>query len=124
MDGTSWRDLMRGACLLIHLCDNNSATGDVTGEGAESWPAEIFVAHATLEPSELQDLADLMPRLLEIKGQTSTPITFHLQVELGDGQELPPQELAEKVNVILSEVKEGFRLSNNSIDTQVTRPSI
>jgi hypothetical protein len=98
------------AAQAIKLKVTSGETGNGTGEGGEPWPAKLFVARAELGPSEIQDLADLMPRLLEIKARMSTPIKFHLQVELGDGQVMPSQELAEEINAVLCEIKEGFLL--------------
>jgi hypothetical protein len=92
------------AAQTFKLKVTSEATGEGVGEGGEPWPAKLFVARAELDPSEIQDLADAMPRLLEIKAKTSAPIKFHLQVELGDGQELPSQELAAEVNASSSSV--------------------
>ena len=72
---------------------------------------KIFgVADAQLEPSEIQDLGDAMPQLLEIKAKSNAPIRVRVRVEVGDGQDLPPQETAEQVNTVLKEVKEGFQV--------------
>jgi len=49
-----------------------------------------------------------MPKLLEIKAKSNLPITFHVRVELGDGQELPAEQIAAEVNSVLSEIKAGF----------------
>ncbi|MGQ4808530.1 hypothetical protein NKDENANG_01913 [Candidatus Entotheonellaceae bacterium PAL068K] len=93
----------------IKLKISSGATGDGVKEDRKEWLRKLFVAHAELEPSEIQDLADAMPRLLTIKAKASTPITFHLQVELGNGQELPSQELAAEFNAVLNEIKQGFQ---------------
>lgn len=60
---------------------------------------------ADLEPSELQDLADIVPRLLELKAKTNLPIQFRLTVRLGDGGEPPSAEAVAAVNEILKGVK-------------------
>jgi hypothetical protein len=94
----------------IKLKVPSGAAGEGVDEDGEKWPAKIFVARAELDPFEIQNLADIVPQLLELNAKTSVPITFHLRIELGDGQELPSQELAAQVNAILSEIKEGFQL--------------
>jgi hypothetical protein len=110
VDGAGMWPCAFHAAQTVKLQVTSEATGEGAGEGGEPWPAKLFVARAELDPSEIQDLADAMPRLLEIKAKTSAPIKFHLQVELGDGQELPSQELAVEVNAILNEIKVGFQL--------------
>jgi hypothetical protein len=110
MDGAGTWPCAFHAAQTVKLKVTSEATGESAGEGGEPWPAKLFVARAALAPSEIQDLADAMPRLLEIKAKTSAPITFHLQVELGDGQELPSQELVAEVNAILNVIKVGFQL--------------
>ena len=72
--------------------------------------ATLLVGSTELEPSEVMDLGDAMPRILEIKAKSNAPIRFHLRVEVGDGQELPAQEMADEVNAVLKEVKEGFQV--------------
>lgn len=68
------------------------------------------MAQAELEPSEVQDLADLIPQLLEIKNKFNMPLVLRVRVELGDGNTAPNSDSIASVNVILKEVKEGFEL--------------
>jgi hypothetical protein len=77
-----------------------------TGPGATN----VLIANAELEPSEVQDLGDIMPDLLKIRARTNTPIRFHVRVELGDGKTLPSQEAAEEINAILKKVKDEFQV--------------
>ena len=51
-----------------------------------------------------------MPRLLDIKAKTNVPVKFHVRVELGDGDDLPPQEVADEINELLDGLKDGFRV--------------
>ncbi len=76
-------------------------------EGGEPPPKKL-VASASLEPSEIQDLADAMPKLLDIKAKSKVPISFTVRIELGDGVELPAGEIAAQVNTVLEAIKEGF----------------
>ena len=48
-------------------------------------PAKCLIAHAELEPSEIQDLGEISPDLLELKARFGTPSKFRVQIELGDG---------------------------------------
>jgi len=42
----------------------------------------VVAANAELEPSQIQDLGDVMPKLLEVKAKSNTPIRFHIRIEL------------------------------------------
>jgi len=68
------------------------------------------VAVAELEPSQVQDLGDIMSKLLEVKTKSNTPIRFHIRIEMGDGKTMPSAEVAQKTNAILKSVKEGLHL--------------
>lgn len=78
-------------------------TGVVTG-------SKYRVAAAELEPSEIQDLGDIVPQLLEIKAKANVPIKFRVQIELGDGKEVPPDDVVMQVNKLLGELKDAFSL--------------
>jgi hypothetical protein len=73
-------------------------------------PTKCLVAHAELEPSEVQDLAEIIPNLLELKAKFNTPLKFRVQIELGDGKEKPSEETAKQINKLLKELKDGFAL--------------
>ena len=70
----------------------------------------MLVVSAELEPSEIQELGDIVPKLLEIKARTNTPIRFHVRIEMGDGKALPSSEVADEANSLLRGVKEGLEL--------------
>lgn len=84
-------------------------TGFDTGTGAGAAKKKL-VGVAAFEPSEIQDLGDVVPRLLELKAKSKVPIQFQVRIELGDGTDLPPPVLAEQLNRILATVKDGFRV--------------
>jgi hypothetical protein len=71
---------------------------------------KCLVAHAELEPSEIQDLADMIPSILEVKAKFNYPLKFWLQVEFGDGNEAPPKDAAAEINEVLKGLKDGFEL--------------
>ncbi len=69
-----------------------------------------LAADAELEPDQIQDLGDLMPKLLEIKAKANIPLRFHVRIELGDGKTKPTDDISKAINSILNNVKEGFDL--------------
>jgi hypothetical protein len=70
----------------------------------------VLVAAAGLEPSQIQDLGDVMPKLLEIKAKSNTLIRFHVRIEFGDTEAHPKEEAVSEVNQILRTIKEDFEL--------------
>ena len=82
--------------------------GGTTGTGGGA--SRVFVAAADLEPSQIQDLGDIVPKLLEIKSKSNTPIRFRISIEMGDGKIVPSPEVAKKVNALLKDIKDGLEL--------------
>lgn len=80
------------------------------GGGMRREVAKTLVAVADLEPAQVQDLGDIVPKLLEIKTKTNTPIRFQIRIEMGDGKTLPTTDASQKVNMILKGVKKTFQL--------------
>ena len=105
------------------------------GEGSQTWPCDypaaqsvilkeqdtpppppppppglILHAEADLEPSQIQDLGDIIPKLLDIKKKTGIPIRFRVSVEIGDGKTAPPENAKNEVNTLLKDVKEELKL--------------
>ncbi|MEI6149812.1 MAG: DUF499 domain-containing protein, partial [bacterium] len=74
-------------------------------------PTGVLVAVADLEPSQVQDLGDIVPKLLEIKTKSNIPIRFQIRIELGDGKTMPSAEVAQKANALLKGIKEGLQLT-------------
>jgi len=70
----------------------------------------VFLATSDVEPSELQDLGDIMPKLLEVKAKTRTPIRFHIKIELGDGKNLPSFDIVKQFNALLQKIKAALEL--------------
>jgi hypothetical protein len=80
------------------------------GFGGASPNSKRLVAQTELEPSEVQDLGDIVPQILEIKAKVNVPIKFRVQIELGDGKEAPPDDVVMQINKLLGEMKDAFRL--------------
>ncbi len=72
-------------------------------------PGLTLGAEADLEPSQIQDLGDIVPKLLEIK-KTGLPMRFRLRIEIGDGKTAPPENVVKEVNTLLKDVKEDLQL--------------
>jgi hypothetical protein len=68
------------------------------------------IGKSDLEPSEVQDLADVIPQLLELKNKYSTPIQFSIRIECGDGTQIPKPELVEEINKILHQINEDLKI--------------
>jgi hypothetical protein len=73
-------------------------------------PPKLLVASAYLDPAQIQDLGDRMNDLLTIKAKSKVPIQFHIRVELGDGQTLPPGGVAAEVTQVLEDISEQLQL--------------
>ena len=89
------------------------ATGSGVGGGkggAEDTANKVLMATAQLEPSEIQELGDIMPKLLKVKAKLNTPFRFTIRIEMGDGKTLPAVEAAKEANALLKTVKDGFEL--------------
>lgn len=81
-------------------------SGDDRG-GAGKNP-NVLVADADFEPSEIQDLSDAIPQLLELKVKANLALRFQVRIEVGDGKSKPAQGTTSAINKLLSEVKDGF----------------
>jgi len=78
--------------------------------GGGGTPPKTLVAVAELEPSQVQDLGDIMSKLLEVKTKANVPIRFQIRIEMGDGKTMPSAETAQKANAILKSVKDVLQL--------------
>jgi len=81
------------------------------GGGVDGAKPKMRIAAADLEAAEFQDLSDVLPKLLEVKAKTNVPITFRVEVSVGDGKEPPPKEAVDAVNELLRKIKEDFYLA-------------
>ena len=97
------------AAKFAKFKDTSGTSGREPGGEYKPSP-KVLVASADLEPSQVQDLGDIVPKLLDVKAKTNTPIKFAVRVELGDGEEVPSQEATDEVNKVLKDIKEDFQL--------------
>jgi hypothetical protein len=82
--------------------------GGTGGGGAGGGQPKLLIASAQFEPSEIQDLADLIPQLLDFRAKAKIPIRFHVRLEVGDGTQKPSAEAAAELNKLIEGLKEGF----------------
>ena len=85
-------------------------SGGAGGGGAQPQP-KVRVAAADFEPSQIQDLGDLIPALLEIKAKGKVAMKFHVRLELGDGKTKPSDAVVAEVNAALKDLDDGFRIA-------------
>ena len=81
------------------------------GGGGEVHEVNVKWAEAMLEPSEIQDLGDVIPQLLAIKSKSGCPITFKVHLEVGDADNAPNEATIAEINQILADLRSGFQLS-------------
>ena len=67
----------------------------------------MLAAEATLEGHGIQDLAELMPGILE--AAAGDPIVFKVRIQFG-GEVEPDKEKVERINALLSEASDELRL--------------
>jgi hypothetical protein len=94
--------------LTISTGIKEGAKGARVGE-SEALPL-VLVARSELSPDQIQELGDIMPKLLQIKAKANTPLRFHVRIEMGDGKNLPSPETAKEVNKLLKTVKDDLEL--------------
>lgn len=70
-----------------------------------------FRGVADFETFEIQDLAEAVPKLLEIKNKCDAPLTFRIQIDFGDAEHKPTPELVAEMDKALEEIKEGMKLT-------------
>jgi len=114
-DSTTWPCDLPSA-QFAKFTANVGTTGPEIGDGskgpADSYSKTLGVA-AELEPSQVQDFGDIVPKLLQIKTKLNLPIRFHVRLEVGDGKNVPSAEAINEINAVLRGVKEEFQLKKN-----------
>lgn len=87
----------------------SEAKGVITSPKGEE-PRQVLVASGELSPDQVMELGDVMPKLLQIRAKTNTPLRFNVSIEMGDGKKLPSPEAAKEVNKLLKTVKDDLEL--------------
>lgn len=85
--------------------------GRVAAGGASGGRPKARVAAANLEVHELQDLAERAAKIKKVQAEANVPIAFRVEVIVGDDKAEPPAEIVQRVNELLGEIKDDFRLA-------------
>jgi len=72
----------------------------------------VFAAEADLEPSQIQDLGELIPELLQAKAKANFDVKFHVRMEAGSEGQPPDQAVIDEVNNLLKDVAEDLELKH------------
>ena len=87
-----------------------AARGGGEGGSASDASPGVRVAEGVFEPSQIQDLGDMIPALLDIKAKARLPMTFRVVLELGDGTTPPTNEAVAEINCLLKDLDDGFQV--------------
>ncbi len=82
------------------------------GFGGTQPSSKKLIARGELKPAEIQDLGDIVPKLLEIKNKAKVPMAFRVQIELGDGKNRPDDETIQSMNLLLKDISEEFQFDS------------
>ena len=105
-DSAAWPcDLPAAQTVKVKLA---TATGGGGISGAEP---TMLLASAEFEPSEIQDLAELIPQLLAFKAKAKVALRFHVRIEVGGGTEKPSPAVAAELNKLIAGLKDGFKVN-------------
>jgi hypothetical protein len=108
-ESATWPCDFAGAkSVRLKMASSGGSSGGPSG-GA-SGATKKLVAAAVFEPAEIQDLAEAVPKLLEIKAKSKVRISFQIRIELGDGTEFPAPLVIAEFNSVLEAMKEGFHV--------------
>jgi hypothetical protein len=111
-DGSSdWPcDLVAAKSVQIKVATAQPTAGPGGSSGGRrTAPSSVRAAEAQFEPSQLQDLGDAVPRLLDIKARTNVQMRFQVRLEIGDGVSEPDPSVVAEINRVLETVGQTFR---------------
>lgn len=110
-DSAPWPcDFPAANTIKLRVGTSSSATGGGTGGTGGPVSPRIRVAAAEFEPSQIQDLGDVIPALLEIKARENLAMRFHLRLEIGDGSTVPSDKVVSDLNEILKDMGSDFHV--------------
>ncbi len=97
--------------VKLKVCSSRSAASTSSG-GANTVPpaAQVRMVSADFEPSQVQDLAELIPDLLAVSANAGVALKFHVRLEIGDGGKSPGDDVLKALNKVLEQLGEDFRL--------------
>ncbi|MDE0312394.1 MAG: DUF499 domain-containing protein [Caldilineaceae bacterium] len=115
-----WLELAEGSAPLDTdlsgaqgvLLQTPAAKPGVIRDGTDDYREGVLTAEATLEGHGIQDLAEIMPEILEAAAEDS--IKFRVRIEFG-GKVEPDRKKVERINALLSEALEELRLGGGRL---------
>ena len=110
-DSAPWPcELPAANTVKIKVATAGAGGGAGGGGGGGATSPQVRVAAADFEPSQMQDMGDLIPALLEIKAKANVAMTFHVRFELGDGTKPPSDEIISDINSVLKDLDGDFQV--------------
>lgn len=84
-----------------------AAPAEGAGAGQQAYTPSVgtLVAQSELQPSQMQDLGDAIPQILEIKNKAEATLSFRVVIEFGDASGVPDAEFVREINEILKGVQ-------------------
>jgi hypothetical protein len=79
--------------------------------GVEIHETNAKWAESELDASEIQNLGDVIQKLLDIRSKSGYPITFKVRIEIGDADNIPDDATIAEINQILDNIKQGFKVT-------------
>ncbi|MFP4409726.1 MAG: hypothetical protein ACLFPW_14485 [Spirochaetaceae bacterium] len=97
---------------MVKLKVSSVGASGRTGDGAtEARETAGLVAEAELSSNEIQDLADEIPKILNIVNRRNVPIAFAIRIQVGDEEIKPDNETVSELNSLLEDINPslGFK---------------
>ncbi|MFP4427580.1 MAG: DUF499 domain-containing protein [Spirochaetaceae bacterium] len=107
----SWPAPYTSAAMVKLKVSSVGASGR-TGDGAtEARETAGLVAEAELSSNEIQDLADEIPKILNVVNRRNVPIAFAIRIQVGDEEIKPDNETVSELNSLLEDINPslGFK---------------
>ena len=106
-DSVPWPcELAVANAVKIKVAAAGAGGGDEGGACAEQM--HICAAAADFEPSQIQDLGDIIPKLLEIKAKSKVAMKFHVRLDVGDGTTRPGEDIIGDINHLFEDLGNDF----------------
>jgi hypothetical protein len=111
-ENTTWPcDLSAASTVKFKLATGSATGGNAGNETGGQTKAGVRVAACDFEPSQIQDLSDMIPSLLKIKAKANVGMKFHIRLEIGDGSVPLSDDVAEEINKILEDLGKDFSIA-------------
>jgi len=71
---------------------------------------KTLTSSTELDTAQIQELGDIVSKLLDVKTKSRVPIRFFMQIEIGELGTPPPPDVVQKYNVLLRKIKEELQV--------------